>query len=203
MPGSYATSISVAPVSATSSSYVVENTAAGCPAAAQTTSYRRSQGSRYVGTGAGWSIGDTPPITWPVCSRTNSGGRFERREADGGRDLGGVDAVGARGEDQDRRAVGVEEQAVGDRADLAAERLGGQCRRVHGVGENDDLAGAPQREWISETGDRRVLGRHTATLVRRADEFEGVRDEAAAAGVGDEGDRALVALVLAVLSPPC
>ena len=23
--------------------------------------------------GDGWAIGDTPPITWPVCSRTNSG----------------------------------------------------------------------------------------------------------------------------------
>ncbi len=27
----------------------------------------------YVGTGAGWPMGETPPITWPVCSRTNSG----------------------------------------------------------------------------------------------------------------------------------
>ena len=40
-----ATSISSAPVIATSSSYVVLKTAAGWPAAAQTTSYWRSQGS--------------------------------------------------------------------------------------------------------------------------------------------------------------
>ena len=29
--------------------------------------------SSQVGTVAGWAMGETPPITWPVCSRTNSG----------------------------------------------------------------------------------------------------------------------------------
>src|SRR3954452_24552333 len=72
-----ATSISVAPVIVTSSSNVVEKTAAGWPAAAQTTSYLRNHGSTYVGTGAGCANGETPPITWPVWRRTKSG--FARR----------------------------------------------------------------------------------------------------------------------------
>jgi hypothetical protein len=63
----------------TSSSNVEENTAAGCPAAAHTSSKPRSALSMYVGTGDGWPMGDTPPITCPVCCRTKSG--FARRRA--------------------------------------------------------------------------------------------------------------------------
>ena len=62
-----------APVIRASSSWVVEKTAAGWPAAAQTTSYSRSWASSHVGTGAGCAMGETPPITWPVWRRTNSG----------------------------------------------------------------------------------------------------------------------------------
>ena len=71
--GGCSTSTSTAPVIATSSSYVVEKTAAGCPAAAHTTGCRRSHGSIQVRTGAGWSRGETPPMTCPVWRRTNSG----------------------------------------------------------------------------------------------------------------------------------
>ena len=42
-------------------------------------------------------------------------------------DLGGVHPVGAGGEHQQRLAVRVEDQRVGDRADLDAERLGGRA----------------------------------------------------------------------------
>ena len=169
------TSTSTAPVIATSSSYVVEKTAAGWPAAAQTTSYCRSHGSIQVRTGAGWSMGETPPMTWPVCSAYELGvGALEPADADalgGGR---GVDAVGARGEDQDRLAAGVEEQAVGDRADLAAERRGGECGGVDAVGQDDHVTGAAAPGvLVSKSGDRRVLGRHDASLATTTDDPQG------------------------------
>ena len=103
-------------------------------------------------------------MTWPVCSRTNSGvGPLELAHTEVGGDLGGVDAVGARRQNEHRRAVGVEEQAVGDRTDLAAQRLGRECRGVHRVGQDDDLTGAAAaRVVVAEPGDRRVFGVHGA-----------------------------------------
>ena len=65
---------------------------------------RRSHGSTWVGTGTGWAMGETPPITWPVCSRTNSGRRpAQPLHAELGGDLRGVDPVRPRGEDQHGR----------------------------------------------------------------------------------------------------
>ena len=140
---SQSTSTSTAPVIATSSSYDVENTAAGWPAAAHTTSCRRSHGSIQVRIGAGWSMGETPPITCPVCRRTKSGSaRLSRVDADALGDRRRVDAVGAGGEDQDGLAVGVEEQAVGDGADLAPQRRRGECRSVGAVGQDDHVTRA-------------------------------------------------------------
>ncbi len=171
------------PVIRASSSYVVENTAAGCPAAAHTTSYCWSWESSHVGTGAGWAMGETPPITWPVCSRTNSGlARF----SPGTPIRAAVASVSTRCEPEVRistgEPVGVEEQAVGDRADLAAERLGGQCGGVDRVGQNDDLTGpAEPRVRLAEPDDGRVLGLgHGHSLGRSP-------HEPAAACVGDVG----------------
>jgi len=42
----------------------------GWPAAAHTTSYLSSQVSTSVRIGAGWPTGATPPMAWPVHSRT-------------------------------------------------------------------------------------------------------------------------------------
>ena len=86
-------------------------------------------------------------MTWPVWRRTKSGlARLRVPDAEVRCHLVGVDAVGAAGEQQQRLAVAVrarhrEEQAVGDRADLAAEGVGGQLGGVHRVGEHDDPAG--------------------------------------------------------------
>ena len=94
----------------------------------------------YVGTGAGWPMGETPPITWPVCSRTNSGlARASRPAPIVAAVSRGVDPVRPGGQDQDRCAMVVEDEAVGDRADLAAEGLGGEGGRVDGLGQDDDL----------------------------------------------------------------
>ena len=171
LPARHSTSIGLAPVSSRSSSYVVENTAAGWPAAAHTTSYRWSQESRYVGTGAGWPIGETPPITCPVCSRTNSGeARRSFVTPTLAAVLRGVHPVRSRGEDQHRRAVGVEEQAVGDRSDLAAERFGSECGGVDGIGQNDDLASSAASCVLgAEPADRGVVGRHGCDPRGRAD----------------------------------
>jgi hypothetical protein len=54
----------------TSSANEVGNTVCGCPAAAHTTSYLSSQVSTRVRIGAGWPTGATPPMAWPVHSRT-------------------------------------------------------------------------------------------------------------------------------------
>jgi hypothetical protein len=85
-----------------------------------------------------------------------------------GGDLGGVHPVRAAGEDEHRAAPGVEEQAVRDGADLAAERLGGERRGVHRVGEDDDAAGAAGLlPGAAEAGDGGVLERgvrHAHTL---------------------------------------
>jgi len=53
-----------------SSAYDVGNTACGCPAAAQITSYFSSQVSTRVLIGLGWPTGATPPMACPVHSRT-------------------------------------------------------------------------------------------------------------------------------------
>ena len=52
-------------------------------------------------------------------------GAVHRGGADQGGDLGGVDPVTARGHDEQRGAVGGEDQRVGDLRDLDAELLGG------------------------------------------------------------------------------
>ena len=53
-----------------SSANEVGNTVCGWPAAAQITSYLSSQVSTSVRIGAGCPTGATPPMAWPVHSRT-------------------------------------------------------------------------------------------------------------------------------------
>jgi hypothetical protein len=53
-----------------SSAYDVGNTVCGCPAAAQITSYFSSHVSTRVLIGRAWPTGATPPMAWPVHSRT-------------------------------------------------------------------------------------------------------------------------------------
>jgi hypothetical protein len=59
----------------------VGNTVCGCPAAAHTTSYLDSQMSTRVLIGAGCATGATPPIAWPVQSRTDCGSARETTDA--------------------------------------------------------------------------------------------------------------------------
>ena len=61
-------------------------------------------------------------------------GPADRGEAVLLRDPGGVDPVRAAGQDQQRLAVGAEDQAVRDRPDLAAELSGRGGRRRRGLG---------------------------------------------------------------------
>ena len=66
---------------------------------------------------------------------------------------------------QDGHAAGVEEQAVGDRADLAAERRRGECGGVDGIGQDDHVTGAAAPgQLVSKTDDRRMLARHAGSL---------------------------------------
>ena len=84
---------------------------------------------------------------------------LERGEALLGGDLVGVDPVTTAGEHEHGRPGGVEEQAVGDRPDLAAERLRGELGRVDRRGQDDDPPGpAGLGHRRAEGGDRRVLG---------------------------------------------
>ena len=106
-------------------------------------------------------------MTCPVCRRTNSGvARSSAGDADARRRPGGVDAVRAGGQDEDRDAAGVEDQAVGDRADLAAERLGGECGGVDRIGQDDHVTGAsaPVSARLGNRGDRGMLARHAGSL---------------------------------------
>ena len=90
------------------------------------------------------------------------GGALQRADAELGGDLGGVDTVRPTGEQQQRLVALLvrhrEQQAVGDGADLATERVRGELRGVHGVGEYDDpprsSAGGQLR---AEAGDGCVL----------------------------------------------
>ena len=52
----------------------------------------------------------------------------------------------AGGEHEQRLAVGVEDQRVGDLADLDAERRGRRDGRVHPLGQHDHLAGRAGRD---------------------------------------------------------
>ena len=89
--------------------------------------------------------------------------------------------------------VGVEEQTVGDRTDLAPQRLGRECRGVHRVGQDDDLTGAAaSRVVVAEPGDRRVFGVHgrdprAACCPGRATGDEEETHESGPAGIGDGG----------------
>jgi hypothetical protein len=69
-------------------------------------------------------------------------GALEPADADAVGDRRRVDAVGAGGEDEDGLAVTVEEQAVGDRSDLAPQRRRGECRSVGAVGQDDHVTRA-------------------------------------------------------------
>ncbi len=99
-------------------------------------------------------------MTWPVCSRTNSAvARRSRGDTEVGGHLGRVYPVRAAGEDEDRAAAAVENQAVGDGADLATEGRRGQRGGVHGFGQDDDSPGAaggdpggaePRDGWVLE-----------------------------------------------------
>ena len=62
----------------------------------------------------------------------------------------------------------VEDEAVGDRTDLAAEGFGRECGRVDGLGQDDDLTGAAAAGvLVAKSDDCGVLGRHTSTLASR------------------------------------
>ena len=84
----------------------------------------------------------------------------EPGHADVGCDLARGHSVGAAGEDQDRTVIASEEQAVGDRADLAAKGLRGQRSSVDRFRHDDDstraAGGKPGR---AEPRDGLVLSR--------------------------------------------
>ena len=109
--------------------------------AAQISSYAASAVSTRVRSGCGCPSGATPPIGCPVCCRTNSGVARRAGDAEVGGQAGGVHPVRAGGEHEQRRAVRVEDERVGDLADLDAERLGRRGGGVHRVGQQPDLAG--------------------------------------------------------------
>jgi hypothetical protein len=81
-------------------------------------------------------------------------------DADVGRDLGGVHPVRAAGENQDRAVAAIEEQAVGDCADLTTEGSRGQRSGVHRLGQDNDSTGAAGGEpGRAKTRDGLVLNR--------------------------------------------
>src|SRR6185369_11446535 len=65
---------------------------------------------------------------------------LEPADAEAGRDLDRVDAMGARGEHQHRLAIRGEDQRIGDGPDLDAERRRRGDRSGHRVRQNPDLA---------------------------------------------------------------
>ena len=131
--GGHATSAGVPPVMRTSSSKVVGKTVRGCPAAAHTTSCSARSTSTSVRISEAWPTGATPPIAMPVAAADELGvGAADLRDPEEGGDLGSVDPVAARGQDEQWLAVGREDERVGDGGHGAVE-LGGGGRCSGGV----------------------------------------------------------------------
>ena len=107
----------------------------------------------------------------PVAARTNSGvARRTAVGADDRGDLAGVDAVRARRHHEQWRAVGVEQQRVGDLPDLDAQRGGRGRGGRHGVGQHLQ-AGDPRGIGAAggQIGDDELdVAVHAGTLPRRA-----------------------------------
>ena len=140
-----ATSTSVPPVIVSNSAKVVEKTAAGCPAAAQTVSCWRSH-RRGMADG-----GDAADDLAGVATHEVGFGARQGTHFDALGERLSVDAMGARGEDQDRITVRVEEQTVGDGPDFTAQGSGRECSRVGAVGQDDHITGASAPgEFISK-----------------------------------------------------
>ena len=120
--GAQLTVIGVPLVRLRSSAYVVGKTECGIPAAAQTTAYCSRAVSTYVGTWRGVADrGDAADRLTGVLLDELRGRAAQLADPELGGDLRCVDPVRAGRQDQHRGAVAVEDQAVGDRADLAPE----------------------------------------------------------------------------------
>ena len=119
---------------------MVGKTAWGTPPAAQISVYSVERGvDQGTDRGRVPDRGDAADRLAGVL-RTNSGvARLSCGQAERGGELRGVDPVRARGEHQQRGAVRVEDQRVGDLADLDAEGGGRRGGGVHRLGQDPDL----------------------------------------------------------------
>jgi len=90
-----------------------------------------------------------------------------------------VHAVRAAGHDQQRLTVRPEDQAVGDRPHLHAERRRGQGGRGSGIRQHDDVAGdaGGTQGLVNDTASRRQIGGHADTLEEA--QWAGCRNAAA------------------------
>lgn len=158
-----ATSAGVPPVTSTSSSNVVGNTERATPPAAQTRSNSPSATSTRVRTGAGCPTGGDPADDLPgglaheLLRRPS-----DPLRADQGRDPVGVHPVRAGGEDEQRGAVGVEDQRVRDLADLDLQRGGRRGGGGHRVGQQHQ---ARDRRGIGTGPAQRLLHGGDAGMV--------------------------------------
>ena len=121
----YATSAASPPVTFTSSSNVVGKTEWAMPPAAQTSS--NSASARSTSVRMRRRVPDGRDATDGLAGRGAhelGGGAAHAFGADDRGDLPGVDPVRAGGHHEQRRAVGVEHQRVGDLPDLDAQRGG-------------------------------------------------------------------------------
>ena len=131
---------------------MIGNTVCGVPPAAQISGKAARSRSTTVVSGAGCPVGATPPMAWPVASRTCSGvARLMCAAAEALGERGRVDPVRPARHDQERLVVRPEHQAVGDRPDLDAEGGGRERRGGRGIRQHDDLPGIPAsaRRWAT------------------------------------------------------
>ena len=122
-----------------------------------------------VGDGSAWPTGGTPPMAKPVLARTKSASARPIGSPENRADLGLVDAVDARGDDQHRasRRLGAEDQRLGDLRHHAADRRrrlgGGAGARV----EFEHLIGGAER-GLDLQGAGGGCGLHRATDRKRS-----------------------------------
>ena len=134
----------------------------------------RRGSSRRRSASAPWPTGGTPPMAKPVRLRTKSASALPTGSPTSAGEARDVDALRARGHDEQRArslACGAEHQRVGDLADLAAEIVGRGLRGARGARQLDDSCRrAPRATSASRT-------RSTLGIGGRRSDMRGERDD--------------------------